>query len=447
MRTRDEMVALAEGAVKRALSMDAASADVFVHQTRVTRIGAFGRFVHPSVSMEEGFGVRVVVDGRLGISGASSLSGIDDAMRDAIESARNSPRLSHAFTFPAPSARLDPLPLHPRLERPDLDRLSATAEEAAHRLLEAGDVDYAEASVTSTWREVAIANSEGSTAYDRSASERIGAEARVTRGGTSRSARDAWVASVPIAETLDLDAFTDDIAGRARSAIDSQPLQGSVDQVVLAPAPVAQLLGIFTNALSGRVAASGQSPLRDRIGERVVDERVTLRDLPHGPLGFGHRVVDDEGTPTANATFVEQGMLRMLLYDAQTAAGAGRAPTGHATRAGSHGGVSLGPLNLALDAGDESLQELIEQTERGILVNQAMMGAFTSNQMTGDFSLAIPFAFLIEGGRIRHALPPTTIGGNVHKVLADVRGLGRERRTYQPGTAPALRAGGVSCAT
>lgn len=93
------------------------------------------------------------------------------------------------------------------------------------------------------------------------------------------------------------------------------------------------------------------------------------------------------------------------------------------------------------------MEELLGGVDRAVYVRDYLLGWFTNNQVTGDFSTVAPLAFLVEKGSIVQALPPTTVAGNVYRMLEQVEEVSRERRTLLRGRFPALRVGGLTCAT
>ena len=90
-------------------------------------------------------------------------------------------------------------------------------------------------------------------------------------------------------------------------------------------------------------------------GRRVASPLVTLtddgRDPAGVPMGF-----DAEGVPKQRLSLIEAGVCRDLAYDAQTAARAGRASTGHGLPAPNTYGPF--PTNMVMAAGDTPMDEL-----------------------------------------------------------------------------------------
>lgn len=450
MSGHEEMFAIAERALRLAKEAGADAAEAFVQSSRETSINLVGGYATPKEVVEEGVGLRVMVGQRVGLSGSQGVSDatLRDVARHAVDAARRVPESASFPGFRGPASLRAPAPLHPALVDVDPSRLAGAVEAASDRLAAFPDVTYSGVVAQSTLSRFAVANTAGTRAWDAVARERFVLEARVTRGAQERTAQDGHNARVPIESRYDCAKLVDDTVERARSAFDARPLAGAVEEVILTPLSAGQLVPLFTPALSGRRVRDRQSPLADkRIGDPVASPLVHLRDAPEGPVGISHLRVDHEGSPTASRDLVRAGALASLLYDAATAASVGQAPTGNGLRNGVSGGVTIRPVNLEMLGGATAFDEVVQGAERAVLVNDSLMGGFVANEVTGDFSLVAPFAYLVERGRVVHALPPTTLAGNVHRALLEVRGVSSERRELATGTFPGLRLGGVSCAT
>src|SRR6185436_1777514 len=111
------------------------------------------------------------------------------------------------------------------------------------------------------------------------------------------------------------------------------------------------------------------------VGEKVFDERVTLRSDPSdarrpgtpwvaggfgggggggGGVGGGGGFGGDFGLAMRPSTWIEKGVLKNLAYDRFWARRAGREPTPAAT-------------SLVLEGGQDTLESLIASTDRGLL--------------------------------------------------------------------------------
>ncbi|MHC5018605.1 MAG: metallopeptidase TldD-related protein, partial [Planctomycetota bacterium] len=136
----------------------------------------------------------------------------------------------------------------------------------------------------------------------------------------------------------------------------------------LEPAALAQLL-FFTGilGLGARSLEEGRSFLTGKLGEQVFGPNVTIRDDAANPLAPG-LPFDFEGRARRSVALIENGIAVTPVHDTKTAAQAGVESTGHALPPGEAEGPL--PLNLVLDPGDQSLDELIAGTPNGLLVTQ-----------------------------------------------------------------------------
>ncbi len=149
--------------------------------------------------------------------------------------------------------------------------------------------------------------------------------------------------------------------------------------------------------------------------------------LDDGTFGRGLNTfaMDEEGYPSRKNTLIEDGVLKMFLYDKFAAAESGAAPTGNAMHSDRfESGTTYkvppttGARNLILRGETASEEEMIRNTKNGVLVLD-VLGAHTSNRASGDFSVAIYAGYAIEDGELAYPLKGGMIGGNMPKMLMD----------------------------
>lgn len=177
--------------------------------------------------------------------------------------------------------------------------------------------------------------------------------------------------------------------GKARTGLPSQELPPGRYTVVLEPAAVAGLLTWMIWQLDAKAYHKGTSPYAGRLGQRIVDARLNLHNLPSHPDLLG-RSFDAEGLPCPEALWIDDGVLTQLAYDRFTAAAQGVAP--------------MPLLDAPCLTGDGAVDELIATTPRGILVTNFWYlrvvnpTDLTLTGMTRDGT------FLIEDGIVRSTL-------------------------------------------
>jgi len=144
---------------------------------------------------------------------------------------------------------------------------------------------------------------------------------------------------------------------KAKRGRDACELPAGRYAVILEPAAVAGLWAWLLWSLDAKSYMKGTSPFAGNLGHAIVDERLTLRNVPdHADLlgeGFTH-----EGLPSTDSVWIDRGILKQLVYDRFTAKtdGVKTIPTLEAPALSVEG----------LPA--HSIQDLIKGAERAILV-------------------------------------------------------------------------------
>jgi PmbA protein len=198
-----------------------------------------------------------------------------------------------------------------------------------------------------------------------------------------------------------------------------------------APSLIRQLAG----CLSGYAIYRQASFLAGRLGEIVAAPSLDVIDDGRLPGGLGSRPFDGEGLATRRNVLVERGRLASWLLDSYSARKLGLESTGSATRsAGSAPGV--GASNLWLEPGEGTLDDLVADTRRGLLVTELIGMGF--NPVTGDYSRGAA-GLWIEGGKIAHPVEEITIAGNLADMLRDIDAVAGELLWLSRVAAPPLR--------
>lgn len=220
---------------------------------------------------------------------------------------------------------------------------------------------------------------------------------------------------------------------------------GGVPVVFTPRGVVAALLRPLLSGFNGKGIVTGTSPLADRMGETIIDERVSVYDDPTIPHAVGSRPCDDEGVPSARMPLVENGVLRNFLFDMQTAGKVGATTTGSAGR----GLTSLpAPTSSVIDIapGDAPADSLLDGIREGIVVER-LLGAGQGNEMGGDFRANVLLGYKVENGRIVGRVKDTMIAGNVYDVLSKIEAVSDRPEWVHGGVrTPAFRCRGVEVA-
>ncbi len=301
--------------------------------------------------------------------------------------------------------------------------------EAAVRAYDARIVNSSGARVGDTSAQVALVNSRGfrgtyrSTSAHRSVGPiaQDGPNKRVAYYGSAARAYDALESTSAVATTAAMRAV--EMCGARKPA--TQRCAVIFDRDV-----AAQVLSDVFTALSASNVAAGNSFFAGKVGETVGSPLATLVDDGRLRGGLGTSPFDAEGVPTRRTSVIERGTLRTFLYDTYYGRRLGAASTGNAS------GGGIGPNNFYLEPGDDSLEELIASTQRGVLILDTI--GFSTESVTGTYSRGAR-GFAIENGERAYPIDEFTIAGNLLEMLAGIDGVANDLRFDSSIVAPSFR--------
>ncbi|MCH7608300.1 MAG: TldD/PmbA family protein [Chloroflexi bacterium] len=421
-------------------SRDADEVEVYFVQSQSTPVGFEANALKEVDSSESAaVAVRVIKDGRVGFSSTSDLSDIDGVVEAALETAPFGAEA--AFEFPGPGDYPD-VPVYDALtEGVTLEEMTALGQRVVDELRAYSNEVQVEGGVSHSTSTVALVNSRGGRFSYRRSGFRVGFGGTVIHGDDMLFTSDSASSVSPIADPSEIVAS---IIRQLRWAEHIATVETKTMPVILLPTAVSSvLLGPLLAGLNGKTVQQGTSPLAERLGERIVDERFSLTDdttLPNIP---GSRMSDDEGVPSRRLPLIAAGVASTFLYDLQTAGRAGTKSTGSGERGvGSLPGPGAGVLLVG--EGDTSLDAMIEGTKEGLVVER-LLGAGQSNVLGGDFNANVLLGYKVENGRIVGRVKNTMISGNAYTALNDLAAIGSDGRWVRGGLyAPSIALANVS---
>lgn len=223
---------------------------------------------------------------------------------------------------------------------------------------------------------------------------------------------------------------------------EQENMRGKKVPVILHPVMLEELIRrLVAEHLYASTVQEGMSRLR--LGERVAPEQFTLWDDATAPYDGNTFPTDDEGTPSRKNLIIENGILKMYLYDRTTAVKDGVESTGNGKRRPvlieeEHEAPVRCTINdIYLAPGNQSLDEMVKSIKHGLLVKM-LLGFHTANRTTGDFTNPLYFGQVIRDGEIV-ALPEPgrwALKGNALDCLKTVQAISRETKPTGSGILP-----------
>jgi PmbA protein len=222
----------------------------------------------------------------------------------------------------------------------------------------------------------------------------------------------------------------DDLFRQSTEQVRTEHLpQKFVGDLVIAPTCLPSFLGFLTARLADGPLISGTSVFKDKMGEVVASDVLTLRSAPIGSEICSGYWVTGDGYKAENATLVDKGRLNSFLLGLY-----GSNRTG-LPRAVNSGGCYV------VEPGHYSYDELISQVEEGILINRFSGGRPNDR---GDFSGIAKNSYYIKNGEIKYPIKETTVSGNLVELLQSIESVSTERLDSGTSIYPWIRVSGVT---
>ena len=372
-----------------------------------------------SVEREESrdLGLRVFIGRRLATVSASDLSErtLERLVERAVAMARLAPEDPYSMLAPEDRLARGPhrdLDLFDGVERnaPELEAAAVEAEAAALAIQGVAKSEGGEASWSEgTWR---LVTSHGFDGRHRGSSHALGVGviAQKDGGGMERGSENR--ATRHLSDLLDPQWIGEQAGHRAVARLGPRKIASTTAPVIFDNRVSGQIISPLVQAMSGAAVARGVSFLKDRLGQPVLSDGVTLIDDPFRPRGLGSTPFDDEGVEVERRELVSGGVINTWLLNTAAAAQLGLETTGHASRGGA-GAAGVSSHNLHVEPGEHDLAGLMREAGRGLVVT-SMFGP-SLNPNTGDWSAGVSGYWFEEGERA-YPVSEVTVAGPLKEL-------------------------------
>ncbi|SDQ98405.1 TldD/PmbA family protein [Flagellimonas zhangzhouensis] len=261
----------------------------------------------------------------------------------------------------------------------------------------------------------AMINSNGLFAYNKSTDVDFTVTMRTNDGTGS-----GWVTR----DFNDISKF--DPAEAANTAIDkavlsreARAIEPGKYTVILEPAASIGLLGRMFGSLNARSADEGRSFMSakdggNKLGQKIVDERVNIWSDPLHP-DVPTSTWNGAGQPLKKTSWIENGVVKNLAYDRYWAQEKGVDPVPF-------------PSNAIMAGGDESLEDMIKGTRKGILVTRFWYIRSVDPQTLLYTGLTRDGTFYIENGQIKFPVKNFRFNESPIIMLNNLESLGKQVR-------------------
>lgn len=262
----------------------------------------------------------------------------------------------------------------------------------------------------------AMMNSSGLFAYNTSTNVNFNVTLRTVDG------KGSGYASKGYNDITKLDAATATrfAAQKASGSANAKAIEPGKYTVILEPAAAIVLLESIFFAMDARSADEGRSFLskpggKTKLGEKMVDERVTIYSDPQNPE-LPASTWSQDGRPQEKIAWIEKGVMKNLYYSRYWAKqkNVKAVPT---------------PDAVIMEGGKASLEDLIKGTERGILVTRLWYIRAVDPQTLLYTGLTRDGTFYIENGQIKFPIKNFRFNESPIIMLNNLDELGKPERT------------------
>lgn len=212
---------------------------------------------------------------------------------------------------------------------------------------------------------------------------------------------------------------------RASRAQDPSELAPGRFTVILEPAAVLDLVGFLFYDFASTAVVDKRSCFSGRLGKTLLGKNITITDDAYHPQQLG-APFDGEGIPRQKVVLVDRGVIKNLVYSRRSARQAGAKPTGHGFPLPNEYGEAA--MNLVVEGGQTSIEEMIASTDRGLLVTRFWYIREVDPYEKIMTGMTRDGLFLVERGKIAHAVKNFRFNQSVLEMLRNVEALGPARR-------------------
>ena len=207
---------------------------------------------------------------------------------------------------------------------------------------------------------------------------------------------------------------------KANGSLGARAIEPGKYTVILEPVAVTYMLENMFRGLDARSADEGRSFMSkagggNRLGEQLMDPKVTIYSDPFHPE-LPSPTWNREGQPYEKRTWIDKGVVKNLAYSRFWAQKKNVAAVPE-------------PGNIIMEGGNESIEDMIKNTEKGILVSRLWYIRMVDPQTLLLTGLTRDGTFYIENGQIKFPVKNFRFNESPVIMLNNVESLGKPERS------------------
>lgn len=260
-------------------------------------------------------------------------------------------------------------------------------------------------------------------------------EYTMATGQTSLSAVDGEESSMGFGfdiqrkiKDINIDKIAKDAVDYAVGGLNASIMKSGRYDVILSPFVAANLSSVLITPLSGENVCKGKSFFKDKIGEKVANENLSLL---HDPMNLDFPIIspfDNEGTTTKKFYFIQDGILKTYANNIYSAKKLNEKPTGNGFASSDRPLPSVSCLNMYFEP-NSNKEEIMNRNEALYITNA--MGLHTVDPISGRFSIQIS-GRVVRDGKFKESFRGMTMAGTVQELLENILLVGDDFKSMGP---------------
>ncbi|MBT0955987.1 metalloprotease TldD [Alphaproteobacteria bacterium KMM 3653] len=415
--------------ILRAATLGADDGELFLERRR-SEILSFddGRLRTSTFDASEGFGLRAVRGETAGYAHSTEVS--ESALRRAAETARLAVGAGGGTLADNPAgtnkklyADIDPIQGAPFPAKVELLReIDAYARAKDARVVQVS------ATLAASCQEVVILRPDGTQVTDIRPMARMNVSVIVEQDGRRESGGTGGGGRIGLDGLMQPEEWKPKIDEALRIALvnlRAEPAPAGVMDVVLGPGwPGILLHEAIGHGLEGDFNRKGASAFAGLMGQQIAAKGVTVLDDGTIPDRRGSISVDDEGTPSAKNTLIEDGVLVGYMQDRQNARLMGVEPTGNGRRESYAHAPMPRMTNTYMLAGQDDPADILAGLKDGIYA--VGFGGGQVDITNGKFVFSCTEAYRVKDGKVGNPVKGATLIGDGATALKQIRAIGND---------------------
>ncbi len=176
---------------------------------------------------------------------------------------------------------------------------------------------------------------------------------------------------------------------------------------------IEELLSEIIEAISLKSVNLNLSLFKDRIGEKIFSEKISLVEDPCGESNITRYLFDEEGNKTYKKSIIENGILKLFISNNKELSKNNMISTSNAFD-------EIGVRNLMLLPGEKSEKEIIKNIKEGLIITDiAGAGGQAIDIVSGSISLLVN-GFYIVNGKIDYYFEQAIMTSTIKEIFNNV---------------------------